>query len=138
MGQVVGTRSGMLNTAAGGEIETDKSFATAGSVLFDAVFVPGGASSVAALRDKGDAVHFVNEAYKHCKPIGSVGEGVELLQRAELKDVRNDLAGEGVTYALGVVTARDAAAWDDWFGRFREALMQHRHWDRHMKEKVPA
>ena len=51
------------------------------SVMFDAVLVPGGAQRAEALSRNGDAVHFVLEAYKHCKAICTVGEGVELLRR---------------------------------------------------------
>ena len=50
------------------------------SVMFDAVLVPGGAASAQVLARNGDAVHFVLEAYKHCKTICVIGEGVQLLR----------------------------------------------------------
>jgi catalase len=49
------------------------------SVMFDAVLVPGGSDSAATLGGMGEAVHFVLEAYKHCKTICTVGDGVQLL-----------------------------------------------------------
>ena len=56
---------------------------TASSVLFDAVYVPGGARSVAALTAERDAIDFVTEAYRHCKPLAATGEGIELLRACE-------------------------------------------------------
>ena len=52
------------------------------SVMFDAVLVPGGAASAQALARNGDAVHFVLEAYKHCKTICVIGEGVAVAAHA--------------------------------------------------------
>ena len=68
--KVVAPRLGTLKGANGEEVKIDFSFLTAASVLFDAVYVPGGEKSVAALKREADAIHFVNEAYKHCKAIG--------------------------------------------------------------------
>jgi putative intracellular protease/amidase len=35
----------------------------------DAVYVPGGADSAAALTSNANAIHFVQEAFKHFKPL---------------------------------------------------------------------
>jgi catalase len=137
----------------GGEVEVDKSYVTTASVLFDAVFVPGGARSAAALQTHGDAMQFVDEAFKHGKPVGATGEAVELLRRARLEGVR--LAdGDHVVDDLGVVTVagstsvadrvRGAVGMEESTGlagfaaRFVEALAQHRHWGREAKDRVPA
>jgi len=53
--------------------------ATTSSVLFDAVYVPGGAPSVQELLRNGDVRVFVDEAYKHGKPIAAAAEGVDLV-----------------------------------------------------------
>ena len=52
-GVVVGPHLGMV-----GEVEATKTFANTSSVLFDAVFVPGGAQSAAMLGKSGDALTF--------------------------------------------------------------------------------
>ena len=57
---------------------------TRSSVLFDAVYVPGGEASIAALKQLPDALRFIDEAYKHGKPIAASNEGVELVKAAEL------------------------------------------------------
>jgi len=79
-GVVVGPHLGSL----GGGVVATMTFANTASVLFDAVYVPGGAASVKALMQKGDAHVFIDEAYKHGKPIAAVAEGVELLTAAEI------------------------------------------------------
>jgi catalase len=48
------------------------------SVMFDAVLVPGGAASAQALMKDGDAVHFVLEAFKHCKALCLIGESADI------------------------------------------------------------
>ena len=95
----------------------DFSFWTAKSPLFDGVLVPGGAASVQALLKIGEAVNFINEAYKHCKPIGAVGEGINLLRAASLPSVKvarpdapADEPAGGVVIDNGVVTAPELSA----------------------------
>ncbi|MNR40688.1 Catalase HPII [compost metagenome] len=112
-------------------------FTNTASVLFDAVLVPAGAEGAAALAAQGDAVHFVLEAYKHCKAICAVGEGVQLL--ATLGVTSEGEAPAGVVVAetpvtnLGDATAATQIAHD-----FIAAIAKHRHWDRLNIDSVPA
>ena len=78
-GDVIGPHLGAL----GGGVEAMKTFANTASVLFDAVFVPGGAPSVATLRQQGDAALFIDEAFKHGKPLAASGEGVGLVEATQ-------------------------------------------------------
>lgn len=97
MVKIVAPRLGNLTGASGKEVKIDFSFLTTASVLFDAVYVPGGERNVAALKDEADALHFINEAYKHCKAIAATGAGVELLSVSSLgadKIVEADSAGK--------------------------------------------
>ncbi|EUA19368.1 DJ-1/PfpI family protein [Mycobacterium xenopi 3993] len=75
---------GSLTGGSGGELAVDRAINTMASVLYDAVIVPCGPDSVAALSDDGYAVNFVTEAYKHLKPVGAFGAGIELLRKAGL------------------------------------------------------
>jgi catalase len=77
--KVVGPRLGTVASASKRQIDVDMTYANTPSVMFDAVLVPAGSDSAAAMTGIGDAVHFVLEAYKHCKAICTVGEGVRLL-----------------------------------------------------------
>jgi catalase len=126
----------------GPAVEADKTYRTAASVFYDAVFVPGGEASVAELEGNGDAVHFLQEAYKHCKAVAALGEAVDLLALAELEEIT--IAGDdnaddarAVVSDLGVVTARDATAAAALAGDFVVAIARHRHWERNI-DAIPA
>ncbi|MEU9889673.1 catalase [Sphaerisporangium sp. NPDC051011] len=82
--EVLAARGGSVRGTAGEELMVTRPMPTTASVLYDAVVVPGGAQSVRALAEDGDAVHFVAEAYKHGKPVGAIGEGTDLLDLARV------------------------------------------------------
>ncbi len=133
--EVIAKVLGTVRSAGGTQIPVDKSAMTVASVLYDAVFVPGGTKGVVALAHEGDALHFINEAYKHCKPIGAVGEGVDLLAQSDIPNASiPGVKNEGET-AAGVVTARDTAHLDDFAVRFIAAIGQHRFWERMVSEE---
>jgi catalase len=139
--EVVSKFLGTLKSARGEEIQVDKSYITTGSIMYDAVFIPAGSGSAETLKMQGDALQFVNEAFKHCKPIAALGEGVELLEAAHVMEVA--LAGREASDRLvldkGVVTLYDGKDLDSFNRAFEEAIAQHRHWEREgMKERVPA
>ncbi len=123
----------------GGEMEVDKSYVTTGSIMYDAVYIPGG-THVEALKNQGFAIHFVNEAFKHCKPIGATGEGIELLKASDIRGVNyaEQSAGGKAMVDTGVVTAASQGDMDSFADSFKTAIAQHRHWAREMKEQVPA
>ena len=79
-GDVIGPHLGSL----GAGVEAVKTFANTASVLFDAVFVPGGADSIAALRQQGDAALFIDEAFKHGKPVAASAEGAGLVEATQM------------------------------------------------------
>ena len=97
--KIVAPRGGTLKGAGGGGVTVDWSLLTVGSVLFDAVFVPGGAKSTEALGADGAAVLFVREAYKHCKAVGGGGTGLAMLRAAGIEDA--DLRGAGLPESDG-------------------------------------
>jgi catalase len=151
--KVVSQYLGALQGSGGGSVDVDMSYVTTASIMFDAVFVPGGGQSAATLKTHGDALHFVQEAFKHGKPVGAVGEGVDLLAAAHLPGVQ--LAADGETIGdKGVVTDRSGKVTETvgqrvmeavgaggsgaFTARFLEALAEHRHWGRDTKDMVPA
>lgn len=120
------------------EVEVDMTFITSGSIMFDAIFIPGGKESAEALKENGDALHFVNEAYKHCKPIAALGEGVDFLKQCRLPGVKlPDSESDGLTNEKGVVVGNPDNL-DSFIKEFTKATAQHRHWDRENIDKVPA
>ncbi len=127
MAKLVAPRLGNVMMADGGERPIDFSFLTTSSALFDSVFVPSGEASVQALM-KLDAAHeFVRMAYRHLKPIGATGHGVELV-RAAIAGLRP--GGKPATIdAPGVVTSSGALG-ESTTREFVAAMEQNRHWDR--------
>ncbi len=151
MAKVVAPRSGPLEPSSGGELMADENFSTTASVLFDAVYVPGGKQSAETLCRKGDALHFVREAYKHGKPLVATGEGVTLLSGLPGVSVATDgklVVDQGVITAGHVNTSvvdkvKDAVGISqgedvgDVARELLSALAQHRFWSR-PKDQVPA
>jgi catalase len=118
--KIIAPKMGFVTDSKGGMTKVDESFLIAASVLFDAVYVAGGAE----LNQEADAVRFVNEAYRHCKAIGAGGDGV-----AFVKELTYAGIGDGQDEA--VVLGRPAA-------EFIAAVAAHRNWDREIARKVPA
>ncbi|XVK59619.1 catalase HPII [Variovorax sp. W6] len=138
--KVVGPRLGTVASASKRQIEVDATFVNTPSVMFDAVLVPAGADSAAALAGMGDAVHFVLEAYRHCKAICTVGEGARLLSTLGIdENTPPDDAPAGVVVAETPVTnLGDSTAATGIAQRFVAAIAKHRHWDRANVDAVPA
>lgn len=129
---IVSSRLGMLAAKDGKQMEAVKDFTTANAVLYDAVYVPGGAESIRSLLTTPDARDFINEAYKHAKPIAAADEGVDLLQASDAARARlapPDSAGQ-LHAGQGVVTVRAASDWRSFGEEFVQAIAMHRHWER--------
>jgi catalase len=102
-GEIIGPHLGVIE-AVGGSIEATKTFAGTSSVLYDAVFVPGGLS-VSMLNQSGDAHAFIAETYKHAKAIGASGEGSELIKSSLPVAIADPWAQPGVTPRSDTATA---------------------------------
>jgi len=77
---VIAPRLGFISGANDTDIPVDKSLLTTASVFYDAVYVPGGTNSVATLEADADAIHFLNEAFKHCKAIAADDDALQVLE----------------------------------------------------------
>ncbi|HEX5885936.1 MAG TPA: catalase [Pyrinomonadaceae bacterium] len=136
LAMTVAPRLGVLTGAGGDPLNADCSLLTGSSVLFDAVYVPDGEASVAALEAEPEALNFLNEAYKHCKTIAASGAGIELLAKAGLPvsvsegDSENGSPMEG-SMDPGVIVGRngDMAALAE---NFILGIARHRHWEREL------
>src|SRR5690554_1075272 len=129
MVMLVAPHLGAIMTAGGKELLAEKTFITAGSVMFDAIYVPSGTESVAKLKAVPKAIHFLDEAYSHFKPIAVDGNGVELWKESEAG--RKDLPSDGSTdeaLSKGVLFNHNPS-------EFVKIIAQHRFWNR---EIVPA
>ena len=117
----IAPRLGVVTGANGTELKVDFSFLTAASVLFDAVYVPGGEASITALTGEQDALEFVQESFKHLKTIAASGEGTDFLNTA--------LAGKETGEDPGLIAGRDQSI-DTTANQFIKAIARHKHWGR--------
>jgi catalase len=133
--KTVAPRLGVVTGAEGQQLKVDFSFLTGSSVLFDAVYIPGGEASVAALIQEAEAQEFIREAYKHCKTIAASGGGVGLLARSLGEAFsETDASGDQVASNFGVVTSREGSV-KNVANAFIQAMTQHRHWERENSEQ---
>jgi catalase len=123
---VIAKFAGTIQGADGRPVVVSKAAPNAPSVIYDAVFVPGGEASVAALIAFPLAVDFVKEAYLHCKPIAAAGEGVQLLAKAQVPIPSEE--GK-ISSVQGVVTTARGDA-SSLAKAFIRAIAAHRHFDR--------
>lgn len=123
--KIIATRLGEVTCKHGHHFHIDYSLLTVGSVMFDAVYVPGGHASVEALCKNANAVLFVKESYKHGKAIAASDEGGMLITRAARSSIMSDnFKGPGVIIApLGSDT-------EVFVQRFVNSVAQHRFIDR--------
>ncbi|MFC6101155.1 catalase [Olivibacter domesticus] len=137
-GAVVHVIAPRLNAVIGmnnKEIAVDESFLTAASVLYDAVYVPGGKNSVATLEAEANAVHFLNEAFKHCKAIAADEQGLQVLEATYFANkLPSDFSDETVL-TEGIVVNGDLKKLSE---QFIQAIALHRFWEREKPRQVPA
>ena len=124
--KTVAPKLGVITAADGKAVAADYSFLTTASVLFDAVYVPGGAASIETLSGNANAYHFVDEAYKHCKAICATGDTSVFFG--------NTFAGKAENDAAVITTGKPADA----ASAFIEAIARHRNWEREQARKIPA
>lgn len=133
--EVIAPRQNYILAKDDSEIPVDKSFLTAASVFYDAVYVPGGTNSVATLEACPEAVHFLNEAFKHCKAIAADADAMQVLEATYFRKKLPEDFSEDSVLTEGVVISSDAAKLAP---LFVAAIAQHRFWEREVPRKVPA
>ncbi|MCA6096470.1 catalase [Streptomyces sp. SCA3-4] len=121
--EVLAALDGSVRGAGNGSLAVDRALPTMASVLYDAVLVPDGKEAVAALAADPAAVRFVEEAYRHGKPLAVLGEGVRLLAEARLPE--DVVLGEAAP-EFGVLTSNGTASPQDIADALVTALEQHR------------
>jgi len=103
--------------------KVDAAIATTESVLFDAIYIPGGKKSVEKLLDTPKFLKFVNETFKYCKAIAVSDEGEQLIDASYVKDHKKDMA-------VHINKKPDA---------FIKSIAQHRNWERRdVTDNIPV
>lgn len=110
VGDKFGVRYGENDLA----VEIDETFLTVHPTLYDAIYVVGGEADNMK-KFTMDIVDFINESYKHYKPIGIASTGKIFFEVSDAE------AGPGI-----IVNENDGAFADN----FINAVAAHRHWNR--------
>jgi catalase len=127
--KIIAPKLGQITGTSGAKITVQQSFLIATSVVFDAVYIAGGD----ALVDEPDALHFVEEAYKHCKPMAAEAGTDDFLSYTYIGNIISEEGYDGIEDGLIVRKGKEDLA-----GAFINAMKQHRFWDREMLRKIPA
>ena len=114
MVKLVAPRGGMVKCSENMEHEVDASFSTTESVLYDALYIPGGEKSIKSLKKEAKVIKFINEAFKHCKAIAVDNEGEQLIDMSFASDFKDDKA-------LHINTGSKD---------FIKSIAKHRNWER--------
>lgn len=123
MVKIVAPHGGTVKCSKNNKLEVDAALMTTESVLYDAIYIPGGRESIDALSKEAKALKFINEAFKHCKAIAADKEAEELLDATYVKDFKDDKA---------ILINEEPKA-------FIDAVAQHRNWDREKEAaKIPV
>ena len=82
--EIIAPKLGTVMPVKGAAIQADKSLMTVSSVLYDAVYIPGGAKAISLLVQKPEAAEFISQAYKHCKAICFEADAEPLISKTML------------------------------------------------------
>ncbi|MBS2532660.1 catalase [Catenulispora sp. NF23] len=136
--EVLAAHDGSLHDGNGeGTLPVTRALPTTASVLYDAVVVAGGAESARTLAADPDTRRFVEEAWRHGKPIGALDGGAYVLppygpaDPAGLSDSSDSRTPTASDLQEGVVVAAPGEnGVDDFADAFLAALAAHRFPDR--------
>lgn len=120
MVKLIAPHGGSITCDSGMDHKVDAAISTTESVLFDAIYIPGGEKSIRTLMNTGKYIKFINETLKHCKAIAVDNEGEDLLDKTFATDFKNDKA-----------VLINAAPQN-----FVNAIAKHRNWER--MDKISA
>ncbi|MCP2276106.1 catalase [Nocardia amikacinitolerans] len=137
--EVLGLHGGRVrgDGSDGDQLDVDRSLATAASVLYDGVVVPGGPGAAETLARNGSAVHFVLEAFKHAKAVAAFGAGVSVLRISGIVPETPPDGGLGIEQGVVTTESNGGSLPGDFVDAFADALARHRTW-RRATAAVPA
>lgn len=111
--KLIAPHGGTVKCDEGMDHQVDAAINTTESVLFDAVYLPGGKNSSQKLSENAKFIKFINETFKHCKAIAA-DDSDEFINNTCINDYKNDTS---------VLINKNSK-------KFIEAVAEHRNWDR--------
>ena len=122
--RLVAPHLGQLVAADGSALDVEITIQGGPPVLYDAVIVADGEASAKMLMGDADALDFVRQQFRHCKPILAVGAGADLLRKAGVPEKMEDGSADPSLWCVpagGVVPA---------LTEFKAAVAAHRNFQR--------
>jgi catalase len=120
----VGIKLGQVGGAAEGTLDVEVSMEAAPSVVWDGLIVVGGDGGTAALAESGQALEFLKDQFRHCKPILLYGPARGLVEKAGIPPALD--SGETDP---GLLEFADSEV-EEGLTAFVTALTAHRHFAR--------
>ena len=131
--EIISTQLGSIKANDRSEVIIDKTFFNCSSVFYDAVYVPGGEQGIEALAKSADVINFLNEAYKHCKPIGFDKSADILIDQTNFSGVASG-GVDGIAGKLGIIV-NNGSGQKKFQDSFIQAMQIGRFWDRENQEQ---
>ncbi|PUA20123.1 catalase [Glaciimonas sp. PCH181] len=116
--RLVGAQLGKVATSDGGSLDVEISLEAAPSALYDAVVVPDCSATTTGWLRNNQALDFLRDQYRHCKPMLMFESGAALLEKAGIT-IAPEQADPGVIDTENKTLERALAA-------FKSALAGHR------------
>jgi catalase len=129
--ETVAPHLGEIRSAKGRTVNADKTFSTTHSVLYDAVFMPGGDDAVRTLLSQQPVAPFFMETYAHAKPICIAGAALDAAPRwlPDLEDQALPTGNDQIKEHLGIVMLRQGNQ-QDLADAFLKGVAAYRFWGR--------
>lgn len=125
--RIVGGRLGTVTADSGETIHVEITIETAPSPLWDAVVLPEGEEATAKLASMGQAVEFVRDQYRHCKPMFVFESNEALLTKCGIPPALPDGSEDP-----GIVQGSASSKGGIDVSAFIDAVAKHRHFEREM------
>lgn len=122
--RIVASRLGQVATLDGKALDVEISLEASPSVLYDGLVIADGDGSVEDLLMDADALDFVRQQYRHCKPILALGAAIDLIDEVGMSAILAD----GMEDPALIFT--DASSVDMGLEKFKAALATHRFYAR--------
>jgi len=128
----VSSKLGMIKSMEGKVVEVKKTFLTSAPYFYDGLYVPGGKMSIEGLMKAPKSFMFIEETYRHNKPIAFSAEAIELYKMSNInkKKDASELLSQDLFEEHGLFYQKAGLNPHDLGKRLVEAVAHHRQWER--------
>ncbi|WP_188205900.1 catalase [Alkalibacillus aidingensis] len=138
--EVISKNLGQAHSDQNEPVEIKQNYSTTHSVMYDALYIPGGKQHIDQLMKHKEAKDFIKDTFAHAKTLGASNEAVNLLSQVLPAHISlaGDQSNNELFNDLGVLTIQQASNLSDFSQTFINELAKHRHWERELKDEKQA